>query len=189
MTIRKRLAAAVAIAASLLTLAVAPQASAADSPIPGIRLTPYTGPAADPAHPAYHLVSGWTGGCLGPRDDIGRNGAPMWVGTCGNTAVEAFYVTRNPEGYYRFQNIVTQRYLEAATTTAGANGTAVQLWDFVAGGQNQWWTATVNPEGYLRLKNAKYGRYLEASRTVTGPYGNKAQLWDYVAGGTNQWWH
>ncbi|MCR6490102.1 RICIN domain-containing protein [Amycolatopsis sp. OK19-0408] len=193
MNIAKRLAAAVAVAAGLLTLVVAPQASAAEQPIPGITLQPYDGPAADPDHPAWVLRSGWTGRCLEPDlDRLFQNGGAVHLSTCGNTAAQAWYVTKNPEGYYRFQNTVDGKYIEASKSIpgGGVNGTQVQLWGFLAGAQNQWWKASVNPEGFLRLQNAQFGRYLQASKTVPGGGvdGTKVEIWDYTAGATNQFW-
>lgn len=192
MHIRKRLTAVAAVAAGLLAFVAMPQASAADSPIPGIQLQLYTGPAADPDHPAYQIRSGWTDRCLEPElAKLFVNGAATHLDDCAGAAAQAFYVTKNPEGFYRFQNIVDKHYLEASLDTIGANGTKVQLWEFVAGGRNQWWQASVNEQGFLRLKNTASGRYLEASKSVPGGGANntKVQLWDFVAGGTNQWWH
>ncbi len=138
------------------------------------------------------LRSGWTDRCLEPdQNGLFTDGDQAQLWDCGGIALEAFSITKNPEGFYRFQNAVNGKYLEESRSGTAANGTQADLWSFVAGGKHQWWTATVNPEGFLRLRNAYSGRYLEASKTAPGGgvNGTKVQLWDFVAGGIDQWWH
>ncbi len=142
---------------------------------------------------------------LGPASDESRcldadlgsingNGTKVQLWTClidpDNTvpANQAWYFTRNPEGYYRLQNAHSGRYLDADLGTIDRNGTKVQLWDYVAGGKNQWFAFTENPEGYYRLQNAHSGRYLDADLGTAGRDGAVVQLWDYRAGAKNQWW-
>ena len=67
------------------------------------------------------------------------------------------------------------------------NGTKIQLWDFMAGGKNQWWTLAEIPGGYLRLQTPASPRYLTAEGSVGGN-GTRLQLWDFIAGGKSQWW-
>ncbi|UOZ11147.1 RICIN domain-containing protein [Amycolatopsis sp. WQ 127309] len=88
------------------------------------------------------LRSGWNDRCLEPdQNGLFTDGDKAQLWDCGGIALEAFSITKNPEGFYRFQNAYSGRYLEASKTApgGGVNGTKAQLWDFVAGATNQWW--------------------------------------------------
>lgn len=54
------------------------------------------------------------------------------------SANQACCVTRSPEGFLRFQNVQSGRYL-TGEGSVGGNGTRMQLWDFMAGVKSQWW--------------------------------------------------
>jgi hypothetical protein len=210
MTKMKRLMVTVAAAAGLFGLVAVPQAGAATadgkgnvkvSSVAGIQLRPSkvadaakqqrsTNRAAADVDPGpYLLVSAQSGRCWdADLNTIGANGTKMQLWDCNNTAPnQAFWLTQNPEGYYRFQSYQSGRYLDADLNTIGKNGTKVQLWDFIAGAKNQWWAGTVNPEGYLRLQSGASPRYLTAEGSA-GSNGTRLQLWDFIAGGTSQWW-
>jgi hypothetical protein len=83
--------------------------------------------------------------------------------------------------------VASGRYLDADMNSIGTNGTRVQLWDFVAGAKNQWWSATPIPEGYVRVQTAASKRYLSVDGSVGGN-GDRVQLWDFIAGDHGQWW-
>ncbi len=205
MTRMKRLAGIVAAVAGILTLAVAPAANAApaDSPngkkvvsIAGLKLIPANLGSANRSGDvsaqadAYLIPSGLNSNKCWDADlnSINRNGTKMQLWDCNDTAAhQAFYITSNPEGFFRFQNVASGRYLDADLNSIGRNGTVVQLWDFIAGAKNQWWAATENAEGYIRLQSPSSGRYLTAEGTA-GSNGTRLQLWDFIAGGKNQWW-
>jgi hypothetical protein len=210
MTKMKRLMVTVAAAAGLFGLVAVPQAGAApagaqgDVPVQtlagGIKLRPSKVAAAHRSTAgvagarvaeadAYLIESAAFGRCWdADLTTIGGNGTVMALWDCNVYAAnQAFYVTRNPEGYLRFQNVQSGRYLEADGRNLGQNGTKVQLWDFMAGGKNQWWLDTVNPEGYLRLQNPANNRYLTGEGSVGGN-GTRMQLWDFMAGAKSQWW-
>jgi hypothetical protein len=200
MMLKKSLAVAAAVA-GLVTLAVAPQASAktatSDGFAPvnsvlGLTTLPAakrSAAAADAPTPVV-IFNEWSQRCL---DATGKtNGSAYQVWDCDSAPSEVAYLSENPEGYIRIQNAATGRYVEASKSVpgGGVNGTKVQLWDYVAGGKNQWWLPVQNAEGHWRLKNALSGRYLDASKSTPGGgvNGTKVQLWDLVSGGSNQWW-
>jgi len=210
MTKMKRLMVTVAATAGLFGLIAVPQAGAAPadskgdvkvSSVAGIQLRPSkvadaakqqrsTNRAAADVDPGpYLLVSAQSGRCWdADLNTIGANGTKMQLWDCNNTAPnQAFWLTQNPEGFYRFQSYQSGRYLDADLNAIGKNGTKVQLWDFIAGAKNQWWAGTVNPEGYLRLQSGASPRYLTAEGSA-GSNGTRLQLWDFIAGGTSQWW-
>jgi hypothetical protein len=210
MTKMKRLMVTVAAAAGLFGLVAVPQAGAApvdgkgdvqvQTLAGGIKLRPSKVAAAHRSTAgvagaqvaeadAYLIESAAFGRCWdADLGTIGANGTTMALWDCDVYAAnQAFYVTRNPEGYLRFQNVQSGRYLEADGLNLGRNGTKVQLWDFMAGGKNQWWLDTVNPEGYLRLQNPANNRYLTGEGSVGGN-GTRMQLWDFMAGAKSQWW-
>ncbi|MEV6829393.1 RICIN domain-containing protein [Amycolatopsis sp. NPDC051102] len=216
MTKMKRLMVTVAAAAGLFGLVAVPQAGAAqagaaqtdgkggDVPVQtlagGIKLRPAKVGAAHRSTAgaagaqvaeadAYLIESAAFGRCWdADLNTINANGTIMALWDCNVYAAnQAFYITRNPEGYLRFQNVQSGRYLEADLTTIGKNGTKVQLWDYSPGGKNQWWIDTVNPEGYLRLQNPASNRYLTGEGQVGGN-GTRMQLWDFMAGAKSQWW-
>ncbi len=206
MNIKKGLGVVAAVAA-LLTIAVAPQAGAATKTtpdgfgpvksVPGLKLVPMkpaagkraAGAAADDV---FQVQNEWSGRCLDAKSaEFDKNGATIQLWDCDGNYTEGFSITANAEGYLRFQNATNGRYLEASKHTgAGANGTKIQLWDFVAGGSNQWWLPVQNAEGHWRLRNVWSGRYLDASLHTPGKgvNGTKVQLWDFQAGASNQWW-
>ncbi|WP_329056318.1 RICIN domain-containing protein [Amycolatopsis sp. NBC_01488] len=209
MTKMKRLMVTVAAAAGLFGLVAVPQAGAAPADGKGTAVTSIgdlklrpskvagaakqratakaAAQAVDPG--PYLLESAAFGRCWdADLGTINANGTKMQLWDCNDTAPnQAFWLTQNPEGYYRFQNYQSGRYLDADTNTIGANGTKVQLWDYMAGGKNQWWTLTSIPEGYLRLQTPASPRYLTAEGSV-GANGTRLQLWDFIAGGKSQWW-
>ena len=126
----KRLAGIVAAVAGILTLAVAPAANAApaDSPngkkvvsIAGLKLIPANLGSANRSGDvsaqadAYLIPSGLNSNKCWDADlnSINRNGTKMQLWDCNDTAAhQAFYITSNPEGYFRFQNVPA-----AATST------------------------------------------------------------------------
>ncbi|GAB3567764.1 hypothetical protein GCM10027445_16580 [Amycolatopsis endophytica] len=199
----KRPFAAAALLAGLLTLFVAPSASAADQPN-GTEVTSLGGLVLRPAHPVkpggIDLHADQEAFLIGPANDPGRcldadlntiggNGTKVQLWDCDAYAAnQAWYLTLIPEGYYRFQNVYSGRYLDADLNTINGNGTKIQLWDYMAGGSNQWFALTEIPEGYLRLQNVRGGRYLDADLNTAYRNGTVVQLWDYVAGAQNQWW-
>ena len=202
MKLKKSLAVAAAVA-GLVTLAVAPQASAkqatADGFVPvdsvlGLNTIPAgkakrSAAAADEPTPVI-ILNEWSQRCL---DASGKtNGSAIQLYDCDAAPSEVVYLSENPEGYIRIQNAATGRYVDASKSVpgGGANGTKVQLWDFVSGGTNQWWLPVKNAEGHWRLQNVWSGRYLDASlhNPGGGVNGTKVQLWDFTAGGSNQWW-
>jgi hypothetical protein len=208
MTKMKRLMVTVAAAAGLFGLIAVPQAGAADgkgTPVTSlgqIKLRPakvagaakqqrsagtMAAQAVDPG--PYLLQSVGFGRCWDADvNTINANGTKMQLWDCNDTAPnQAFWLTQNPEGYYRFQNYQSGRYLDADLNTINGNGTKIQLWDFMAGGKNQWWSLAEIPEGYLRLQTPASPRYLTAEGTVGGN-GTRLQLWDFIAGGKSQWW-
>ncbi|MET8846929.1 RICIN domain-containing protein [Amycolatopsis sp. NPDC004625] len=210
MTKMKRLMVTVAAAAGLFGLVAVPQAGAAQSDgkgnvsvqtlAGGIKLRPAKVGAAHRSTPgvagaavaeadAYLIESAGFNRCWdADLNTINANGTVMALWDCNVYAAnQAFYITRNPEGYLRFQNVQSGRYLDADLNSIGKNGTKVQLWDFIAGQKNQWWTDTVNPEGYLRLQSPSSNRYLTGEGSVGGN-GTRMQLWDFIAGGKSQWW-
>ncbi|MEV6647098.1 RICIN domain-containing protein [Amycolatopsis sp. NPDC051371] len=211
MTKMKRLMVTVAAAAGLFGLVAVPQAGAAPADGKGdgkvvsigdLKLRPSkvagaakqrstNGMAAEAVDPGpYLLESAGFGRCWdADTNTINANGTKMQLWDCNEYAPnQAFWLSQNPEGYYRFQNYQSGRYLDADSNSIGGNGTKVQLWDFVAGGQNQWWTLTAIPEGYLRLQTPASPRYLTAEGSV-GANGTRLQLWDFIAGGQSQWWY
>ena len=201
MMLKKSLAVAAAVA-GLVTLAVAPQASAkaatGDGFVPtdsvlGLNTRPVANAkrsaAADAAAPVV-IFNEWSQRCL---DATGKaNGSGIQVWDCDAAPSEVVNLSVNAEGYIRIQNAATGRYVEASKSVpgGGVNGTKVQLWDFVAGGKNQWWLPVQNAEGHWRLKNVWSGRYLDASKSKPGGgvNGTKVQLWSLVSGASNQWW-
>jgi hypothetical protein len=190
--------ASLTLTAALLPLLAVSTADAGETSasLDGLMLRPVNSASADVAAQAQEPKY-----VLGPASDdfecldadlntIGRNGTKVQLWTCNESAAnQQWYVRKIPEGYYRFQNVASGRYLDADLNTIGRNGTVVQLWDDVAGAKNQWFKATTIPEGYLRLQNAYSGRYLDADLNTTGRNGTVVQLWDYVAGAGNQWWY
>lgn len=205
MTRMKRLAGIIAAAAGVLTLATAP-AAVADTKtdqktvtINGMTLIPAkvgakagtNGMSAQAAEAdAYLIPSGLDPNKCWDADlnSINRNGTKMQLWDCNEYAAhQAFYITQNPEGFFRFQNVANGRYLDADLNSINNNGTIVQLWDFIAGGKNQWWTATENAEGFIRLQSPASGRYL-TSEGPTAANGTRLQLWSFIAGGRSQWW-
>jgi hypothetical protein len=209
MTKMKRLMVTVAATAGLLGLIAVPQAGAAPADGKGVSVSTLSGgiklrPAkVGAAHrstagvagaqvaeaDAYLIESAAFGRCWdADLNTIGANGTKMQLWDCDVYAAnQAFYVTRNPEGFLRFQNVQSGRYLDADLNSIGKNGTKVQLWDYIAGGKNQWWADTVNAEGFLRLQSGASTRYLTAEGSVGGN-GTRLQLWDFIAGGKTQWW-
>lgn len=208
MTRMKRLAGIIAVAAGVLTLATAPAATAAPTDtkndqktvtIAGMKLIPAKlaskrstgGVSTQAAEADAYLIPS----ALNPNkcwdadlNSINRNGTKMQLWDCNDTAAhQAFYITQNPEGFFRFQNVASGRYLDADLNSIGRNGTIVQLWDFIAGGKNQWWAATENPEGYVRLQSPANGRYLTAEGSGS-TNATRLQLWDFIAGSPSQWW-
>jgi hypothetical protein len=83
--------------------------------------------------------------------------------------------------------VASGRYLYADMNSIGTNGTRVQLWNFVAGAKNQWWSAKQIPEGYLRMQTPASTRCLSVDESVGGN-GARVQLWDFIAGSHGQWW-
>jgi ricin-type beta-trefoil lectin protein len=209
MTKMKRLMVTVAAAAGLFGLVAVPQAGAAPSEgkstpvtsIGQIKLRPSkvagaaqqrstNGMAVQAIDPGpYLLESAAFGRCWdADLNTINANGTKVQVWDCNDTAPnQAFWLTQNPEGYYRFQNYQSGRYLDADLNSIGKNGTKIQLWDYMAGGKNQWWSLASNPEGYLRIQTPASPRYLTAEGAV-GNNGTRLQLWDFIAGGKTQWW-
>ncbi|MFD5247460.1 RICIN domain-containing protein [Amycolatopsis sp. NPDC058340] len=207
MTKMKRLAGIIAAAAGVLTLVTAPAATAAPKPtgegfntvsVHGIKLIPVkrtsTGARTQAAGVAdadmYLIPSGLNPNKCWDADlnTINRNGTKMQLWDCNlNADHQAFYITDNPEGYSRFQNVASGRYLDADLNSITKNGTIVQLWDFIAGAKNQWWAGTVNPEGYVRFQSPASGRYLTAEGN-SSTNGTRLQLWSFIAGGRSQWW-
>lgn len=199
----------IAAVASVLTLATAPAATAApktDSPndlkavtIAGLKLIPAKlgtnrssgGVGTQAAEADAYLIPSQ----LDPNkcwdadlNSINRNGTKMQLWDCNNTAAhQAFYITQNPEGYFRFQNVANGRYLDADLNSMNRNGTIVQLWDYIAGAKNQWWAGYEIPECYVRLQSPSSGRYLTAEGQVAAN-GTRLQLWDFMAGARSQWW-
>jgi hypothetical protein len=200
----------VAAAAGVLALVTAPAGAAPQqegpgkpvTSIPGLKLIPAKKTAKSPRiagaqdETAYFVQNAWSGRCLDADPaTIGTNGTVIRLWDCSfdnPAANQLFFVTLNPQGFYRFQSVADGRYLDASAHTPGgfANGTKIQLWDFVAGGQNQWWSVTQNPQGFLRFQTPVSNRYLDASLHTPGGgvNGTKVQLWDFVPGGQNQWW-
>jgi hypothetical protein len=206
MTKLKRIMVTVAAAAGVLALATAPQAGAAQKEGPGSAVTSIDGVKLIPAHPrgakktngvnaqaveaeAFLIQSALSGRCLdADLYSINTNGTRVQLWDCDVYAAnQAFYITANPEGYLRFQNVANGRYLDADLGSINANGTRIQLWDYVAGAKNQWWLDTVNPEGYVRLQSPASGRYLTAEGSVGGN-GTRIQLWSFIGGSRSQWW-
>lgn len=197
----KRFLVSVTVLAGFSALFVAPAAQAAEPTKPvsvgEVKLRPakVRGAGFTVQQQAYYLgpVSDETRCLDADLSSINGNGTKVQLWTClidENQTVpanQAWYIAQNPEGYFRFQNVYSGRYLDADLNSIGRNGTKIQLWDFVAGGKNQWFAVTENPEGYLRLQNAHSGRYLDDDANTTGN-GSKVQLWDFVAGAKNQWW-
>ncbi|MGW4527779.1 RICIN domain-containing protein [Amycolatopsis sp. NPDC004378] len=210
MTKTKRLMVAVAAAAGLLGLIAVPQAGAAPAEGKGakvvsigdLKLRPSKVAGATQQRSAhtmaaqtvdpgpYLLESAGFGRCWdADTNTIGANGTKMQLWDCNDTAPnQAFWLSQNPEGYFRFQNYQSGRYLDADTNTIGRNGTKIQLWDFMPGGKNQWWTITQIPEGYLRIQTPASPAYLTAEGQVGGN-GTRLQLWGFIAGGKSQWWY
>jgi hypothetical protein len=211
MTKMKRLMVTVAAAAGLFGLVAVPQAGAAPADggkgdvkvtsIGDLKLRPSkvagaakqrstTGTAAAAVDPGPYIIESVKFGRCWDADvnTINANGTKMQLWDCNETAPQqAFWLTQNPEGYFRFQNYQSGRYLDAHLNSIGKNGTKVQLWDFIAGGKNQWWSMTEIPEGYLRFQTPAGPRHLTAEGSV-GANGTRLQLWDFIAGGQNQWW-
>ncbi|WP_027945299.1 RICIN domain-containing protein [Amycolatopsis taiwanensis] len=204
-----RLLASVSVAAAALTLFTAPVASADEPtgsapvtlklrPVKVAKSSPGIAPQAtqQATQQAYYLgpVSDWTRCLDADLNTINGNGTKVQLWSCimfpdGTVpANQAWYITQIPEGYYRFQNAYSGRYLDADLNTINRNGTKIQLWDYVAGARNQWFDDIVIPEGFERFQNAYSGRYLDADLNTSGRDGTIVQLWDYVGGATNQWW-
>ncbi|WP_318306373.1 RICIN domain-containing protein [Amycolatopsis solani] len=209
MTKMKRLMVTVAATAGLFGLVAVPQAGAAPADGKGTAVTSLGQLKLRPAKVAgvqqkkstntmaaaavdpgpYIIESAAFGRCWdADLNTINANGTKVQLWDCNDTAAnQAWWLTQNPEGYYRFQNYQSGRYLDADANSIGKNGTKIQLWDFQAGGKNQWWTLAEIPEGYLRQQTPASPRYLTAEGTVGGN-GTKLQLWDFIAGGKSQWW-
>jgi len=203
MTKMKRLMVTVAAAAGLLTLVTAPQAMAAPpsegagvavSSLDGVKLIPAKLNAGKAGarvaqQDAFLIESALSGRCWdADPGTINQNGTRMQLWDCDvHSAYQAFYITRNPQGYLRFQNVQSGRYLDASMSSIGHNGTKVQLWVFEAGAKNQWWADTVNPQGYVRLQSPASGRYLTAEGQVGGN-ATRLQLWDFIGSARSQWW-
>lgn len=199
-----RLLASISLAAAVLPLFTAPAATATEpaSALGTLKLRPVHVAKSSPGlstqadEQAYVLSSeSDETRCLdADLNTLGGNGTKVQLWTCIRfpddtvPANQAWFITEIPEGYYRFQNAASGRYLDADLNTINRNGTKIQLWDYMPGGQNQWFDVTVIPEGFLRIQNVYSGRYLDADLNTLGRNGTVVQLWDFVGGATNQWW-
>jgi hypothetical protein len=74
------------------------------------------------------------------------------------------------------------RCLDADTNTIGKNGTKVQVWDCLAG-QNQQWLI----DRHGTIVNAQSHRCLDADLGTIGGNGTRVQLWDCLGGQNQQW--
>lgn len=201
-----RLLASISLAAAVLPLFTAPTATAAEPasalgtlklrPVHVAKSSPSPGISAQADEVAYLLSSeADETRCLdADLNTLGRNGTKVQLWDCitfadGTVpANQAWFITEIPEGYYRFQSAASRRYLDADLNTINRNGTKIQLWDYMPGGQNQWFDVTVIPEGFLRIQNVYSNRYLDADLNTLKRNGTVVQLWDFVGGATNQWW-
>lgn len=199
-----RLLASISLAAAVLPLFTAPTATAAEpaSAFGALKLRPVHVAKSSPgistqADEVAFLLSSEAdeSRCLdADLNTIGGNGTKVQLWDCISfpdgtvPANQAWFITQIPEGFYRFQSAASGRYIDADLNTINRNGTKIQLWDFVPGGQNQWFDVTTIPEQFLRIQNVHSGRYLDADFDTLRRNGTVVQLWDFVGGATNQWW-
>ncbi|BDI29046.1 lectin [Capsulimonas corticalis] len=115
-----------------------------------------------------------------------NNGGKMIKGALPYQAINSTPFTVNSSvsaGTYRIIGRQSGRALDVAAQGA-ANGSAIDLWDYNAGGNQQWVITPVS--GGYKIIGAQSGRALDAAGQGTAN-GTAINLWDYNGGGNQVW--
>ena len=114
----------------------------------------------------------------------GATGAATRAGTAGGVTTLPAKAALGP---YQLRSSFNSRCLDADTNTIGGNGTKVQLWDCLGGGQyNQYWRlSSTGFAGVYRITSYYNGRCLDADYGTIADNGTRVQLWDCL--GDNQY--
>ena len=139
----------------------------------------------------YQLRSSFNSRCLdADTNTIGGNGTKVQLWDCygaGQLNQYWYFETTGTTGLYRIRSRYNSRCLDADSNTIGDDGTKVQLWDCLGGGQyNQYWRlSSTGFAGVYRITSYYNGRCLDADYGTIADNGTRVQLWDCL--GDNQY--
>ena len=146
-------------------------------------------PAASAAdYGPYPITNNYGGRCLMPQGT--GNGAPVVLWDCWQVTNKWYLRYVAYDSRYQVVDSVSGRCLDANWQRIGQNGTPIQLWDCLGGGQtNQvWWVFQDGNRNYT-IENVYNYRVLDADLSQIGHNGTPVQLWDNLGSGqTNQLW-
>ncbi|WP_086784472.1 RICIN domain-containing protein [Crossiella equi] len=160
-------AAAVAVAASSLTLVAPSAANAAVTP-----------------NAWYKIVSKASGKCVDARGALTANGTAVQQYTCNDSGAQQWQFQETGGGYFRLNNRNDPAQVADVAENSTADGGVVHLWTY-GGGANQQWQPVEQADGSYRLVNRNSGKCLDLTE---GSQADQVQFqqWACFDGSPNQ---